>query len=215
MAAQGGAGTRTYAGDAASENVLKMQLSSERFALIHFGTHAVLDSGHPERTAVLLAPGNEEDDGLLQMREIVGLDLADAVVVLSACSSASGEYLGGEGVMGLAHAFFQAGARAVVAATHPVQDEEAAELMSVFARRLGSGRSVASALFEARRESIAAGKPAHAWAGFIVLGDGDYSPLENGGKSASNRTFFTMVVMAMLAGSALWAWMRFGGMRLI
>jgi CHAT domain-containing protein len=203
MARQGGAGTRELSGAGASERALKEELSNERFALVHLGTHAVLDGGHPERTAVLLAPGAGEEDGLLQIREIVMLDLSGAVMVLSACSSATGEVVGGEGVMGLAQAFFQAGARTIVATTHPVQDEEAAELMSAFARRLGSGRSVASALLEARREGIAAGKPAQAWAAFVVLGDGDTVPFPDGGPGRPSRAVWILSgAVALLLGLA-------------
>ena len=51
--------------------------------------------------------------GLGSLREIVDLDLSGQAVILSACSSAGGALLQGEGPMGPARAFFQAEARAV------------------------------------------------------------------------------------------------------
>jgi CHAT domain-containing protein/tetratricopeptide (TPR) repeat protein len=183
IAGMGGRGSRVLEGSDASEYAVKEALEESSYGIVHFGTHAVLDHRRPDRTAVLLTTGSEEEDGLLQMREIAGLDLENALVILSACSSATGDQLGGEGVMSLAHAFFRAGARTVLAATHPIRDEETARLMTSFAHRLGSGVSVAAAMASARKEAAEDGQPARAWAGFIVLGDGDYRPLAEGGRS--------------------------------
>src|SRR6185295_17519439 len=56
----------------------------------------------------------------------------------------------------------------------------AAELFGRFYRHLGSGRSVAAALQAAQRESRAAGASRKAWAGLVVLGDGDFVPFPGG-----------------------------------
>jgi tetratricopeptide (TPR) repeat protein len=210
MAGLGDEGSRLLEGADASEVSLKSVLHAGPLAIVHFGTHAVLDDRHPDRTAVLLTPGDDQEDGLLQMREIVGLDLAGALVILSACSSAAGEQLGGEGVMGLAHAFFRAGARTVVAATHPLRDEETARLMALFARRLGRGASVAEAMTEARRESVADGLPARAWAGLVVLGDGDHRPFRAG---TGHRALYWVFAVVLLATGVWWLLKRFGGSR--
>jgi CHAT domain-containing protein len=199
-------GSISLKGADASEAALKRELGDGSYSIVHFGTHAVLDHRHPERTAVLLAPGDDGEDGLLQMREIVELDLADALVILSACSSATGEQIEGEGVMGLAHAFFRAGARTVVAATIPLQDEETARLMGYFARRLGEGSSVATALTEARRECHAQDIPVRAWAGLVVLGDGDYQPYK---ADVDHRALYWVVGIVLLATGAAWLWTRF------
>ena len=81
--------------------------------------------------------------------------------------------VGGEGVMGLANAFFQAGARTVVASLWPVRDRETAALVNRFGLHLGEGRSVTSALSLARRDLVRRGAPPASWAGMAVLGDGD------------------------------------------
>jgi hypothetical protein len=166
-----GPGTRVLAGPDASEARLKAEPLSN-YRLLHFAAHASVDTQHPERTAVLLADGGPHDDGLLQAREIVELPLDDRVVVLSACESAGGKLVPGEGFMGLAHAFFRAGARTVVANLWPVRDRDAARMFELVARHLGAGRSVSESVALARRELIAAGAPTDAWAGLVVLGDG-------------------------------------------
>jgi len=178
--ALGGGSLRRLGADA-SEAYLK-ETPLRRFGVVHFATHAVTDEANPDRSGVLLAPGARNQDGLLQIREIVDLDLDGRVVVLSACSSNTGALLRGEGVMSLARAFFQAGAHTVVASLWRLRDDETADFFDRFYRHLGRGVSVAAALQAAQRDLIAGGAPAAAWAGIVVLGDGDLVPLPGGRK---------------------------------
>ncbi len=164
----------------ASEHSLKAADLSN-FGLLYLAAHAVVDNLEPERSAVLLSPGSPEEDGMLQIREIVDLELDGRVVVLTACRSASGALLEGEGVVGLARAFFVAGARAVVGSLWPLQDDEAARLMQEFTGQLARGTSLSEALAAARMARMRAGDPPAAWAGIVLLGDGDYVPLPEGG----------------------------------
>jgi CHAT domain-containing protein len=170
-------------GGEASEGFLKTA-DLRRYGVLHFATHAVLDDQSPERSGVLLTPAPASEDGLLQIREIVLLPLEGRVVVLSSCRSASGTVLRGEGVMGIARAFFQAGAHTVVASLWPLRDDDSAALFDRFYVHLGEGRSVTGALHAAQRDRIAAGAPSYAWAGLMVLGDGDLVPLPGGRQSA-------------------------------
>jgi len=199
-----GGGSRMVAGANATERFLKTtDLSAYR--MLHLAAHAVVDEGHPERSAVLLAPGSDDEDGLLQAREIVNLDLKGRVVILSACSSASGTVLEGEGVMGLARAFFQAGAVGVVGGLWPLRDAEAARLVDDMAAALGRGASLGAALAEARRAAIGSGAPASAWAGLVVLGDGDFVPLPGGRAPRRDATLPLAIAAALLlaAGALL------------
>ncbi|MCP4664530.1 MAG: CHAT domain-containing protein, partial [bacterium] len=166
-------------GKEASEDFLK-HADLRRFGILHFATHSLVAEESPRNSAVLLAPGAEGEEGLLQIREIVELELDGRIVVLSSCRSASGAVLRGEGVMGLARAFFQAGAHTVVASLWPLRDRDAEKLFHRFYRYLGEGRSVAAALRAAQRDRIAAGAPAAAWAGLVVLGDGELVPVPGG-----------------------------------
>jgi CHAT domain-containing protein len=177
-----------------------------RFGIVHLAAHALVDEQAPDRSAVLLAPGGKGEDGLLQIRELVGLDLDRRVVVLSACRSASGAVFEGEGVMGLARGFFQAGARAVVGSLWPLRDDEAERIVRGLYRHLAEGRSVAAALATARREAIHDGRPAAAWAGLVVLGDGDAVPVP-GGRSAPVRVDI-LALAGLAAALGLLAWWR-------
>jgi CHAT domain-containing protein len=197
-----GGGSELLVGEEASEDYLKRNGAS-RFGILHFATHAWTDDVEPDRSFVLLAPGNLQEDGLLQIREIAGLDLRGRTVVLSSCSSASGEILRGEGVMGLARAFFQAGAHTVVASLWPLRDDYGAALFDRFYRHLAAGKSVAAALQSAQLDRLDEGAPPVAWAGVVVLGDGDRVPLPGGRRGLGPAAKGALALLALAGFAAL------------
>jgi CHAT domain-containing protein len=152
-----------------------------RYALVHFAAHSIVDDRDPRRSGIWLSPSPGRR-GLLQAADIVKLGFDDRLVVLATCSSNGGPFLRGEGVMSLAHAFFQARARTVVASLWPQVDTEAEALVTGFYRHLSQGASVAAALRLAQLELLrkSPGLPVAAWAGMTVLGDGDLVPFPGG-----------------------------------
>jgi len=198
---------RLFVGLEASERALKSaRLDAVR--VLHLAAHAIVDAEAPERSALVLAPGAEEEDGILQPREIAELRLGGALVVLSSCQSASGAVLPGEGVLSLARAFFEAGSRAVVASLWPLRDDEAAELVERFYRHLSRGVSASAALRGAQLESIEDGQAPAAWAGLIVLGDASLvalepraPPMEAGG---THVALGALAVLFTLVAAAVW-----------
>jgi CHAT domain-containing protein len=172
-------GVEALVGENASEKALKSR-DLRGYEVVHFAAHAVGDEAHPERSAVLLAPGDAVEDGLLQAREIEALGFDGRVVVLSACYTAAGAVLSGEGVLSLARAFFAAGAHAVIGSRWPLRDADAAALFETFYRHLGQGASLAEALKATQDDARAGGRPASAWAGLVLLGNGDLRPFAGG-----------------------------------
>jgi CHAT domain-containing protein len=197
-----GRGCRILAGREASERSLK-ESGPGRFGILHFAAHALVDDQNPGRSAVLLAPGAADEDGLLQIREVVELDLSGRTVVLSACRSASGTLLAGEGVLSLARAFFVAGARAVVGNLWPVRDDEAAPLFEAFYRSLGKGKNLGEALLATRRDRARAGAPPAAWAGLVVLGDDTLVPLPGGAKGIPIIWWYVAAAAALAAATGI------------
>ena len=200
-----GRGSLVLSGADASESTLKNTLLSA-FGIIDLVTHAVVDEQQPERSAILLAPGSDDDDGFLQVREIPDLDLDGQLVILSSCRSSSGTILGGEGAQSLARAFLEAGAGAVLASLWPLEDEEASVVLGSFSETLGQGHSVAGALSVAQRDAIDAGMPSAAWAGLVILGDGDLRPLP----SQSRRWWAWTLIGVVVASCGA---VRFGRFR--
>lgn len=168
-------------GEEASESFLK-RTDLAPFGVIHLASHAYVDPRQAERSLVCLAAGSDEEDGNLEVREIVNLELGGQLVVLASCKSASGPQLAGEGVMSLARAFFLAGARTVVASLQDLDDEEAKDLFVRFHSHLAKGLSVSGALRAAKREIFeqaggAGARANSAWTNVVVLGDGSHKPL--------------------------------------
>ncbi|REK07733.1 MAG: CHAT domain-containing protein [Acidobacteria bacterium] len=157
--------------EASEARLSRALLDGERVELLHLAAHAIVDEREPARSSVVLAAGSEDEDGLLQSREIAALPLAGSLVVLSACDTAAGRQLRGEGVLSLARSFFRAGSRTVLATRWPLRDDHARELIAAFYRSAARGEPVAEALAEAQREARQRGLPSEAWGGFVLLGD--------------------------------------------
>ncbi|MCA1621726.1 MAG: CHAT domain-containing protein [Acidobacteria bacterium] len=109
------------------------ELADYRF--VHFATHGLLDADHPELSGVVLSLFDERGqavDGFLRLHEVYNLRLPVELVVLSACQTALGREVRGEGLVGLARGFMYAGSPRVVASLWKVDDRATAELMRRF-----------------------------------------------------------------------------------
>lgn len=189
----------TLIGPLASEHQVKTRSLGD-YRIVHFAAHALADAVRPERSAIFLAPGADAEDGLLQAREIGDLDFEGTIAVLSACETAAGDVLLGEGMLSLARSFFEAGARAVVGTRWRIRDEDAAWLFASFYRHLGAGASLSFALRQTRVDAIAAGRSAQAWAALIVIGDGAMQPFPD---AVGSGAFPGILHLLALAGGAL------------
>ena len=108
-----------------------------RYRVIHFATHGIVDNDHPELSGIILSAFNEKgepQDGFLRLHDIYNLTLPVDLVVLSACSTAVGKEVVGEGLIGLVRGFMYAGSRRVLASLWKVDDEATGELMTRFYR---------------------------------------------------------------------------------
>jgi len=146
------------------------------YRLLHFATHGVLDAEHPELSALLLSPGGgegAESDGRLPAHEIAALRLRADLAVLSACETALGKRVPGEGMIGLPQAFLQAGAARVVVSLWQVRDRTTAGLMERFYHHLlVEGLSPPAALRQAKLAVAREGRweRPYLWAPFILFG---------------------------------------------
>ncbi|HYG67896.1 MAG TPA: CHAT domain-containing protein, partial [Anaeromyxobacteraceae bacterium] len=155
--------------DEASEAFLK-QSELDDFSIIHFATHALVDEASLARTALALAPGGGED-GFVAPGDLAALHLDADLVVLSACRTAGGVVLAGEGVRGLATPLLEAGARTVVATQWRVPDQSTVRLIDDFYAGLARGLPAGDALRGAKLAAMERGAPAGEWAAFTLVGD--------------------------------------------
>ena len=142
-------------------------LEPARYRYLHFAAHAQVSDRNPEQTHLVLAGGG------LDLAAIRRLRLRSELVTLSACETALGRRVRGEGVLGLSHAFLAAGARATLVTLWRIEDRSTAEFMQDFYRQLHDGRPPAEALLAVRHRWITTGgryaHPAY-WAPFVLVG---------------------------------------------
>jgi len=162
-------------GASASEAALK-RLARPGVRVFHLATHAVVSDGGLDRSTLALSAG-AGDDGEVGVPEIVRLDLDADLVVLSACRTAGGRILWGEGLQGLTAPFLEAGARNVLATRWPVRDSELLPLISALYAQLGAGASVGDAVRRVRLDALARGDGPRRWASLQLTGDGRAIPL--------------------------------------
>jgi hypothetical protein len=140
------------------------------FRILHFATHAVVDEGTIARTALALAPG-EGESGFVSPGELAALRLDADLVVLSACRTARGVVVEGEGVLGLTGPLLQAGARSVVATSWRIRDQATVSFVKAFYDALAREMPVADALRAAKLDALRRGVAPSEWAVFTAVGD--------------------------------------------
>jgi CHAT domain-containing protein len=147
------------------------------YRILHFATHAVIDERHPELSGIALSPSSSAarpGDGYLRLHELFTLDLPADLVVLSACRTALGEPVRGDGLIGLTRGFFFAGASRLIVSLWEVPDAATAELMRELYRGILTDR-LAPALALRRAQQRVRRNPRwerpYYWAGFVLQGD--------------------------------------------
>ncbi len=158
---------------------LQLATSGElaQYQVVHFATHAIADLQHPELSGIVLSlfdSAGRPQNGFLRAYEIYNLNLPVDLVVLSACRTAVGPEIRGEGSSGLTRGFMYAGAPRVLVSLWNVSDKATARLMERFYRNLlHQGMRPAAALRAAQLEMLqdAAWKAPYYWAGFILQGE--------------------------------------------
>jgi CHAT domain-containing protein len=174
----GTARSRVYVGALATEARAKAEAGQAR--ILHFATHGTLNNASPMYSSLVLAPGNKDEDGLLEAWELMELDLRADLVVLSACETARGRFGAGEGVIGLTWALFVAGAPSTVVSQWEAESASTRDLMLAFHRQLKTPSTSdrvarkAEALRQAALKIMKNPKTSHPfyWAGFTLVGDG-------------------------------------------
>ena len=161
--------------DASRTTATSPDLAQYRF--VHFATHGVFDDDNPGLSGVVLStfgPRGQVQDGMLRLHDIYGLHLPAEMVVLSACNTALGRPVRGEGLVGIVRGFLYAGAKRVVASLWKVDDDATVEMMRrLYGEMLEKNLAPAAALRQAqiglwRQERWRA---PYYWAAFVLQGE--------------------------------------------
>lgn len=146
--------------------------------LIHVAAHAIVSDRDAARSALLLNP-DERDDGFLTLTEILDTPLRARLVVFSACRTAVGRRLAGEGARGLGRALLLTGADTVLVSRAPVNDQFAPAFLAPFHAAVATGTPLPDALAAAQRKMLERRLTAHPslWAPFMMIGQGALTEL--------------------------------------
>jgi len=160
--------------DASRENIKNPELA--RYRVIHFATHGLLNSRHPELSGLVFSMVDKygrPQDGFLRLHEIYDLKLNADLVVLSGCQTALGKEIRSEGLIGLTRGFMYAGSPQVVASLWGVRDRATAEFMRRFYHALLRRRLAPAAALRDTQLSMLRDerwKDPYYWAAFTVQG---------------------------------------------
>jgi len=153
---------------------LTFKQRANQSAVLHVAAHAEVDDVDPLFSRILLA-NDGQDRGLLEAREVYGLDMRSvSLVTLSACESGLGKVVKGDEIVGFTRSFLSAGASSMVASLWPVADESTEALMHTLYRSMTEGADLMEAMRTAQLDVQKKRRFAHPffWAPFNVIGNG-------------------------------------------
>jgi CHAT domain-containing protein len=163
-------------GAGATETIFKEIAGN--YQVLHLATHGYFNKFNPLLSGLELE-ADKNNDGLLEVHEILGLRLNSDLVTLSACATGLGsgylaEIPAGDDFVGMTSAFLKAGSDSVLATLWQVDDRSTVELMKGFYKHLestGAHPDKTVALAEAQRKLRASEKYKHPyyWAPFILV----------------------------------------------
>lgn len=171
--------SRVFIGRDASEKSFKTLAPT--YSIVHLATHGVIDNRQPLYSHLLLTKteGDPENDGRLEARQIMDMNLNADLAVLSACETANGKIAPGEGVIGMSWAFFVAGTRSIVVSQWKINSASTSELMAAFYANLHSDRDETDrnkpqAIRRASLTLLKNERYRHPfyWSGFVLIGNG-------------------------------------------
>jgi CHAT domain-containing protein len=161
---------RVLIGREATEKTFRSLAST--YSTIHLATHGIIDNRQPLYSHLLLtkSEGDPENDGLLEAREIMNMNLQADLAVLSACETANGSINPGEGVVGMSWAFFVAGTRSMLVSQWKVNSQSTSQLMMNFYQPKANNKAIALQQSALRLMKNLQYRHPFYWAGFVLIG---------------------------------------------
>lgn len=190
---------RIYIDKAANEMSFKEH--AQNSTVLHMAMHAVVDLKNPMSSMLLFSQDfADEDDNKLKVYEIYSQPINARLAVLSACNTAYGKLILGEGVMSLTRAFYQAGVPSIVSTMWWADDQTSKDIIVDFFEGIKNRQPLDLALRESKLKYLQNADPHFAhpfyWANFILVGD--TRPIE-----FHSGLFSSKIVMWIVGGGLL------------
>lgn len=164
--------------DFAANRTAATSADLKQYRIVHFATHGLVNTRHAELSGIVLSLVDKQgkpENGFLRLYDIYNMNLSAELVVLSACQTALGKDIKGEGLVGLTRAFMYAGASRIVASLWRTEDRATALLMKRFYEGMlaGNGMSPAAALRKAQLSmwQDKRWRQPRYWAAFTIQGE--------------------------------------------
>jgi CHAT domain-containing protein len=170
--------TVEHTGQSSTVTTLSSTLSQSP-DILHLSTHFVPQAGSPHLLNIALSPTKgQTGTSLFSSLDLNAVRTKTKLVVLSGCSSSTGEVISGIGINGLSRAFLISGVSTVLATLWPTEDTEG-PIFPVFYQNLiqqkWSPRAAAESLRAAQLQMIRQGgwtsKPSY-WAAYLAISKG-------------------------------------------
>jgi len=151
-------------------------MALNRYGILHLSTHAIIDDDIPELSRIALSVMDRKGrpiDGFLFPHQLANLHLRRSLVVLSACKTALGQNIQGEGLAGFSSSLFSAGASQLVLTISDVDAQASSVFMSRVYRRVLAPHpeTMQHALTLTRRSFLhSQWSDPYYWASFVLIG---------------------------------------------
>ena len=163
-------GTKRFTGFEANRNQL-MGLTLADFRFLHFATHARTSEAPRGLVLSRYNSSGQPIPDTLGFRELSNLSLNADLAVTTACSSALGEVVPGEGLLGVSQGFLSAGIPRLLLTLWPVYGQKTRALVQNFYQLLLAGNAPPEALRRAQMQLREEGGSPRDWAAFALHGD--------------------------------------------
>ncbi|MBO6572313.1 MAG: CHAT domain-containing protein [Balneola sp.] len=189
---------QVFSGNGATEQAFQDQLNSSK--ILHVATHSEVSARDPLFSTIYLksAQSNGTEGNALYAYELFDNQLSNDLIMLNSCSSGTGNYLQGTGIMGISRALRYAGAKSLALNLWEVNDKIAAEFATNFYSYLNEGYSKSEAMRLAKINQIKTGSAdPHYWGAYTLIGNSN--PVIK--KPASSQFILPfLITMGLLVG---------------
>ena len=172
-----GSDLKLEAVDFAANRKLATSAELGQYRVVHFATHGIINNNHPELSGIVLSLVDEKgqpQNGFLRLYDLYNLKLSADLVVLSACQTALGKEIRGEGLVGLTRGFMYAGSPRVIASLWQIDDRASSEFMKRFYGAMIGQKLRPAAALRAAQVSMSQDprwRQPHYWAAFTIQGE--------------------------------------------
>lgn len=187
-----------YTGDEATKEVFKYQVANSR--LVHVATHSEVSEQDPLFSTIYLKSANPQDtldsQQALYAYELFDTPLNSEFIMLNSCSSGSGNYIQGSGIVGISRALRYAGAKSLALNLWSVNDKVASEFATDFYTFINQGYSKSEAIRQAKINQLNnSNANPHFWGAYMMIGNP--SPVSN--KTERPYMLFGLLTFTILA----------------